>query len=269
MKKKTKFSLGMKIVTLLTVITMASVGFAAWVITAPVAETYADGTIKVETAEKKENPVKLNAEIVTANGTSTGENVIKFGTKAITSGTDYGWLSNVDIGEENLTVYIKLTITNTGSVAFSNNITATLTTTFAQDSASSETIFEDAMDTDSESGVIAKPTITPIQLAGVSVDIDNIDTATYDTTNNNAVLTIPASKISGKASYTVLLAVKINWGKKFSADGASAGVNAYEFYNKQKYSEGLATAAESNLNDLYTALNGVSYKVTFGVEEQA
>lgn len=126
MKKKTKFSLGMKIVTLLTVITMASVGFAAWVITAPVAEEAAAGSVKVDTAINKGAPIVVTAEICDESGNPYADDHETYGRfifgkatfddyktePGYETATNHGWLDNNDtnFAKENLVVYVKVTV---------------------------------------------------------------------------------------------------------------------------------------------------------------
>ena len=270
MKKKTKFSLGMKIVTFLTVITMASVGFAAWVITAPVTEAAADGQISVDTATNNGAPIAISALICDdGNGTNTFEEdapnyekyskivfgKTEFGDEEGEDGFEqdnYGWLDNTTEGftSENLTVFVKVTITNNQAAAYGSDITFTFEPV-ASDSDINE--FNSAMES-----LLTKPTITATYASEGSTDGL---TATYDTTTKKAVATIPAAKIpeTKDGKYTVVFAITFDWGSSFG------NMNPYIYYNMQEHTDPLATTATTNLNNLYTAVTGVSYKVTVGV----
>ena len=177
MKKKTKCSLGMKIVTLLTVITMASVGFAAWVITAPVTESAAAGSVKVDTAIDKGAPIVVTAKICDQAGNEYANDHETYGRFIFGKATfddyknhddykdakNYGWLDNgeSEFATQNLVVYVKVTVKSNQpaeDTKYAKDLTLTFAPTADGDNdakAAAITKFNNAIP-DS----LAKPTIT-------------------------------------------------------------------------------------------------------------
>ena len=98
---KSRFSLGMKIVGILSCLAIVSVGFAAWwIIKYPDPQSYESGSFTVYAVDEK--------EIQFTGITIQGNAEIVFGAPA-TPGTE-GWLGYTDMDEENLTAIVKFTV---------------------------------------------------------------------------------------------------------------------------------------------------------------
>ena len=265
MKKKTKFSLGMKIVTLLTVITMASVGFASWVITAPVTAAQADGSIKVENVVDNGAPIFVTANIVSDKDETividaddtTSENYKKYSSFVFgyadfdeydIDTDNHGWLSTPVIGKENLTVFLKVTVKNNRDAAATKGVTVTFKT-------SDPATFETGI----TNNAYFAPTITGVGLPG-----EGLTEVSYNSGADNIVFTIPAGKIpANKAAdaYEVVLAITFKWGVAFDE------INPYIYYNMNEHTQVRANDAVDKLTKLYTATNGVSYTVVVDQEK--
>lgn len=257
MKKKTKFSLGMKIVTLLTVITMASVGFAAWVITAPVVEKETAGAISVDTVE---DPVAAKLvfgepEWVTkgdktgVTNTAEDKNVIKFGKPAEEDkdpSIKDAWLDNAGEMTEKLEAYFKFTVTVNDPTA---NISLALKTTAG----------ENVTNVFGEYAAYITPSLT-----AKIYNAEGNEVVLTCTPNDSAVedenkyfnLEINTEDVDEGTVLSIYVTVKINWGTIFG------DINPYNYYNKLDYNSNYS-AAQTALETL-ELLQGTTYKVIIG-----
>lgn len=236
MKKK----LTITIASILSVIVIIGVGFAAWVITNPNVKDTADGSISVETVTDKS--YTLTAAI---------EGAISFGApKTPDAEATKGWLVN-EAKAENLTATLTLTL-NYNNLADVGEITFKMETLKGSD-AENNTFAELVT-----GGYIVNPTI--------SYKATNAETYTAITAEGKTVftgLTIPEGAFNettaptGSAMGVATATIKITfgWGTKFGSE------NPYNYYNKRDYSTDLAKEANDNLTKLYE-LKDVNYKVT-------
>ena len=252
--RRRKFSIGLKIASLLTVIAVASVGLASWIITAPTTAAQADGTIQVDTVSTSK--VTLTGEWVNVTeeqGTITvgakldNAPVIYYGAPE-TSSVQNPWLTNDDDKKENLVAWLKVTATATETATVSN-----LTVTFA---ASDVEKFEGAIDAS-----IGAPQFTVWAQTDESTYAQQGSTLTYNkdaTTEGESPVNADYLQIalSGSNTHTYYIKVEFKWGSNFG------GQNAYDYFNAQAYDENLATQATTKLTALRTALEGVSYTMT-------
>lgn len=269
MKKKTKFSLGMKIVTLLTVITMASVGFASWVITAPVIPQTAAGTINVETVNDESVllEVKWLPSYNTVPNTIVKENpqggqqleknpVINFGMPADTSGITNPWLTNATVGTENLVAYLYVKVVNnssTNTATVSAKLDGIVGTGDDKITKGNAAIAKAVTD-----GSISSPMIYQVLKSdGTTVGVPN---------NYTAPLNFDPIEANGTAEY--IIKIEFNWGTDFCDDPAvDAPENAYIYFNKNGYTAEKHTKADEALSELYANVftAGLSYQVTVTV----
>lgn len=238
--RRRKFGIGLKIASLLTTIAVVSVGLASWVITAPTIAATAGGTIKVDT-------VSTNAVTLTGTWVSVteSENAISVGNDLMTEKPViyYGapektkegaWLTNDDTAKENLTAWLKVTASVTGTATVSN-----LTVTFT---ASNATQFGEAI-----GASIGAPKFTVWKQSGENYVKG--DTTTYSGTS-------AAVALAGSDVHTYIVKVEFSWGTNFG------GQNAYEYFNANEYSAERASDATTKLNALQQALNGITYTMT-------
>lgn len=243
MKKK----LTITIASILSVIVIIGVGFAAWVITNPNAEDTADGSISVETVTDKS--YSLTAAI--------SDGAISFGAPKIPDAeATKGWLKN-DVNTENLTATLTLKLNYKYWSVIPENLKlkieagTVLGESFEKDAGKK---FEGLV----EASILKNPTIsydekttnTPVTVTmnGAEVEIPKTAFGSADTTNSDTAKTATAT-----------IKITFGWGTAF---GSEKPENPYNYYNKRDYSAELAKEANEKLTKLYNALNGVSYKVT-------
>ena len=236
MKKK----LTITIASILSVIVIIGVGFAAWVITNPKVEDTADGSISVETVTDKS---------YTLAATISGE-AISFGSpKTPDAEATKGWLVNNDKAE-NLTATLKLTLNY-------NNFDDVGVITFKMETLKGS-VADGTFASLVTGGYIVNPTI--------SYKATDAETYTAITEAEKTVftgLTVPKEAFkettvpNGSAMGVATATIKITfgWGTKFGSE------NPYNHYNKEDYSTTLAKEANDNLTKLYE-LKDVNYKVT-------
>ena len=238
MKKK----LTITIASILSVIVIIGVGFAAWVITNPNVSTSQDGTISVETVTDKS--YTLTAAI--------SNKAISFGAPAEMN-TANAWLkADKDAKTENLEATLTLTL-NYNNLADVGEITFKMETLKGSD-ADNKT-FTDLV----TGGYIVNPTI--------SYKATNAETYTAITAEGKTVftgLTVPkeafkettAPTESAMGVATATIKITFGWGSKFG------NTNPYTYFNGESHSyKNDYTTAKAALTEL-TKLKDVSYKVT-------
>lgn len=243
MKKK----LTITIASILSVIVIIGVGFAAWVITNPEVKAESDGTISVETVTDKS--YSLTAAI--------SNKAISFGAPATPDAeATKGWLKN-DAKTENLEATLTLTLNYKYWSVIPENLKlkieagTVLGESFEKDT---DKKFEGLV----EASILKNPTIsydekttnTPVTVTmnGAEVEIPRTAFGSVDTTDSDTAKTATAT-----------IKITFGWGTAF---GSEKPENPYNYYNKQDYSATLAQNANDNLKKLYDSLTGVSYKVT-------
>ena len=235
MKKK----LTITIASILSVIVIIGVGFAAWVITNPNVKGEANGTISVETVTDK------SYTLTATDPTET----ISFGAPKIPDAeATKGWLVNA-AKAENLTATLTLTLKY---MKLDDVGTITL---------KMETLKGSVPDNTFESLVNGKYIVNPT----ISYKAKDTDTYTDIKSDNIFVggLEIPKDAFnetkkpaqSEQGEATATIKITFGWGTKFGSE------NPYNYYNKKDYTSVLAKEANDNLTELYK-LDGVNYKVT-------
>lgn len=238
MKKK----LTITIASILSVIVIIGVGFAAWVITNPNVATSKDGTISVETVTDKS---------YTLTATISGE-AISFGAPAEMN-TANAWLkADKDAKTENLEATLMLTLNY-------NNFADVGEITFKMETLKGSDVDKNTFANLVTGGYIVNPTI--------SYKAKNAETYTAITAEEKTVfdgLTIPEGAFkettapTGSAMGVATATIKITfgWGSVFG------NTNPYTHFNGEghSYDKDYKTAKDA-LTEL-TKLKDVSYKVT-------
>lgn len=242
MKKK----LTITIASILSVIVIIGVGFAAWVITNPEVKAESAGEISVETVTDKS--YSLTAAI---------EGAISFGApKTPDAEATKGWLKN-DAKTENLEATLTLTLDYKYWSVIPENLKLKIEAgtglgeSFVKDTGKK---FEGLV----EASILKNPTIsydektnkTPVTVtmnAAAEVEIPKTAFGSVDTTDSDTAKTATAT-----------IKITFGWGTAFGSENPE---NPYNYYNKRDYSTELAKEANEKLTKLYNSLNGVSYKV--------
>lgn len=248
---KKKFSL--TLISILSVVVLVGVGFAAWIITTPNVKEKQTGTITASGVTDAR--YMLKAEI-------TKENII-FG-KPSTMNVNNAWFKpGSDVGDENLTATLTLTLTKPDGITgldetvFNNHLPDTFTFTMnATKPGSGEETTVGAND-DFNHAVSKNHVKNPtISYGAVS------DTVTLGTAINIAK---DAFTKGADNKYTLTITITFAWGTAFT-DGTHA--NPYDYFNSLGYSDTNAGKA-LELNDMQGKINGISYEVTIASKANA
>ena len=249
-----KSKLTISIASILSVLVLVGVGFAAWVIINPKVEKEAAGNIDVDTVT--DNSYDINAEFSTKTDATNG--TIVFGKKIPESYNRPIWLTNNNEKEEKLTATLTLTAQNFKADSWTEISKKTLTV-------SMKTIKSNADDNGfaglatGEKKYIKFPVIT-----GTDITASKADATQW----SDVTVKIPLEKFKytkGETTATYELTITFSWGEYFTDNGSI--VNPYVFYNNMEYSTDNAALANADLTAIHEALNGVSYKVS--IKEQA
>lgn len=239
MKKK----LTITIASILSVIVIIGVGFAAWVITNPNAEDTADGSISVETVTDKS--YTLTAEI------AENDKTIVFG-KPANATTEGKWFTfDSSTEEEKLEATLTLTL-NYNNFADVGEITFKMETLKGSDP---DSTFAHLVD----GNYIVNPTI--------SYKATDAETYTAITAEGNTVftgLTVPkkafkettAPNGSAMGVATATIKITFGWGSVFG------NTNPYTYFNGGSHSYDTDYETAKNALTELAKLNGVNYKVT-------
>lgn len=242
-----KSKLTITIASILSVLVLVGVGFAAWVIINPNVGANADGNIEVDTVT--DNSYEIKAEFVKTTDDTNG--TIVFGKKDDTSITK-PWLTNNEKAEK-LTATLTLTAHNFQEGSWDKIKTKTLIV-------SMQTIKNSTEDNTGFESLVKSNYITYPTLSGAG-SVSKALTAWTDTVE------IPLSAFTDgtDGTKTYALTIQFAWGDHFkNAEGTVE--NPYVFYNKKKYADAKGDA-NTALTAIHDALNGVSYKVS--IVEQA
>ena len=219
---KTRFSLGMKIVGILSCLAIVSVGFAAWwIIKYPEPQSYESGSFTVYAVDEK--------EIQFTGITTQGNAEIVFGAPA-TPETE-GWLGYNDMATENLTAIVKFTVSINGT----------------NDQLSK---YLDGIDVTFDPGA-AFETVNGNYLAAPKVyyQIDKTDGEWTELTDG----LVPAPN---KDVADVYLKFEFGWGE------ATEGKNPYNYFNGKEVDQKHATITDKTNKDvateMLTAINGLN-----------
>lgn len=258
-KKLAKGKLALKVASLLTCVALSSVGFAAWIIVKPLESQEAAGTIGVEDATSQSITLTKKWINVLDGGT---EGKVVYGTKSIETGTDYGWLQNTSIGAECLTLTLQLTLTKSKTLQYDNK---SIQIEFAPSNvAQFNTAISQPVDSVTYSSISA-----PVLDFNTTESADDV---TYTTAGKAVLVWSPSTDAwtdvtptegteVTEVQATTTVRIVFNWGNDFK-NSTGTITNPYILYNSQPYDQKLATTAEANLDRLYSALDGVGYKLT-------
>lgn len=249
---KKKFSL--TLISILSVVVLVGVGFAAWIITTPNVEEKQTGTITASGVTDAR--YELTATIT--NGS------IVFGKPSGYSNNNSDWFKpDENVGAENLTATLTLTLTKPDGITaldddvFDNHLPDMFTFTMNATKAAVEGSSDDA-NGDFNQAVSQKyvknPTIsygtvsaTPVTL-GTPIDI------------KKSAFTKGADN-----KYTLTITITFAWGTAFTD---ATHINPYDYFNNLPYDDVNAKKA-LELNAMQGKINGISYEVTIASKANA
>ena len=236
----------------LALVSIVSIGFASWVITKPMEEQTAAGSITAEAVKVEGYTLSLVWQ-----GVDEGdEPVIHFGQPSETIETPgvNAWLTSVDDNEsefgqsktESLTCTLRVKVSNTANIA--SGLTLTLNTVI------DEALKELNDETTAFGKAVKANYITPTVKVGANDAVDYYPTGKV--TIAQADFT-PDSE--GAASGYCDVVITFAWGEVFG------GINPLNHYNQADYTDEKATEAQTALEAILAiAQEGTSYQVTVG-----
>ena len=243
-----KSKLTITIASILSVLVLVGVGFAAWVIINPNVGANADGNIEVDTVT--DNSYEIKADFVKTTDDATNGTIV-FGKKDDSTITT-PWLTNTEKAEK-LTATLTLTAHNFQAGSWDTIKTKTLIV-------SMQTIKNSTEDNTGFDSLVTSKYITYPTLSGAG-SVSKTLTKWTDTVE--IPLSVFTDGTDGTKTYA--LTIQFAWGDHFkNTDGTVE--NPYVFYNKKTYADAKADA-NTALKAIHDALNGVSYKVS--IKEQA
>ncbi len=252
---KKKFSL--TLISILSVVVLVGVGFAAWIITTPNVEKKQTGTITasgVTDARYELTATITNGSIVFGKPSGYDDN---------SAGNSDWFKPDKNVGAENLIATLTLTLTKPDGITaldddvFNNHLPDMFTFTMnATKPGSGEETTVGAND-DFNHAVSKNHVKNPtISYGAVS------DTVTLGTAINIAK---DAFTKGADNKYTLTITITFAWGTAFT-DGTHA--NPYDYFNSLGYSDTNAGKA-LELNDMQGKINGISYEVTIASKANA
>lgn len=241
---KKKFSL--TLISILSVVVLVGVGFAAWIITTPNVEKKQTGTITASGVTDAR--YELTATIT--NGS------IVFGKPNDYKGNSSDWFKpDIDVGDEDLTATLTLTLTDPDGNAwddetvFNNHLPNTFTFTMNATKAGVEGSSVDANGDFNQA---------------VSQNYVKSPTISYGTVSATPVTLGTAIEIKKSAftkgadnKYTLTITITFAWGTAFTD---ATHINPYDYFKNLGYSADNAKKA-LELNAMQEKINGISYEV--------
>lgn len=248
---KKKFSL--TLISILSVVVLVGVGFAAWIITTPNVEKKQTGTITASGVTDAR--YELTATIT--NGS------IVFG-KPSTMNVNNAWFKpDENVGAKNLTATLTLTLTDPNGNAWDDETvfksylpdTFTFTMNATKPGSGEETTVgaNDDFNHAVSKNHVKNPTIS---YGAVS------DTVTLGTAINIAK---DAFTKGADNKYTLTITITFAWGTAFTD---ATHTNPYDYFNNLPYDDVNAKKA-LELNDMQGKINGISYVVTIASKANA
>lgn len=253
-----KSKLTITVASILSVLTLVGVGFAAWVISNPSVSADQNGTITAETVSDKS---------YTLEATFPADEKIVFG-KPATMNAQNPWLTADSAAQtEDLSATLTLTLKYKDWNYVPNNFSVTMN---AKKDNGADTVFTSLRDgsystltgTLEGKNFIANPKISYSKT-------NTADVVTAEVVMNGTAIEISKDYFSKNASNpngeseektaTLVITITFGWGTYFTVDDSV--VNPYTFYNKKTYSK--ADGAEANtVLTAISNLSNVSYTVT-------
>lgn len=243
---KKKFSL--TLISILSVVVLVGVGFAAWIITTPNVDAQKTGTITASGVTDAR--YKLTAAI-------TNESIV-FGKPSDYSADSGDWFKpGRDVGDENLTATLTLTLTKPDDTAldeevFNNHLPNTFT--FTMNATKADVANNTGFDNEVTAGRIKYPTIS-YTASGEATATTKKDVA-FGTPIEIAK---SAFEKGTDGKYTLTITITFAWGN----DG-----NPYTYFHGKTQTPELVTKA-LGYNEMKTNLEGVGYEVTIASKANA
>ena len=245
---KKKFSL--TLISILSVVVLVGVGFAAWIITTPNVQQKQTGTITasgVTDARYELTATITNGSIVFGKPSDYDAN---------SAGSSDWFKPGSDVGDENLTATLTLTLTKPDDTALDEEVfNAHLpdTFTFTMNATKAKEVDNTGFNAEVTAGRIKNPTISYTANGETNATTKDVTLGTAIEIAKNAF----AKGTDGK--YTLTITITFAWGN----DG-----NPYTYFHGKEQTPELVTKA-LGYNDMKTNLEGVGYEVKIAAKANA
>ncbi len=245
MKKK----LSLTLISILSVVVLVGVGFAAWIITTPNVEQKQTGTITASGVTDAR--YMLKAEI-------TKENII-FGKPNGYTPDANDWFKPVDVGDELLTATLTLTLTKPDGITgldetvFNSYLPDTFT--FTMNATKSNAVDNTGFNAEVTAGRIKNPTISYTASGAADATKEDVTLGTPIDIAKSAF----TKGESADAVHTLTITITFSWGD----DG-----NPYTYFHGKTQTPELVTKA-LGYDTMKTNLEGVGYEVTIASKANA
>lgn len=253
MKKK----LSLTLISILSVVVLVGVGFAAWIITTPNVEEKQTGTITASGVTDAR--YKLTATIADGN--------IVFGEPSDYSGNNSDWFKPVDVGNEHLTATLTLTLTKPdGITGLDETDFSYLPDTFTFTMKATKLGSGEGSSVDANGDFNQAVSQNHIKNPTISYTASGATTATKKDVELGIPIEIAKNAFTKGADnkYTLTITIKFAWGTKFTDENHT---NPYDYFNSLPYKDNAEKALE--LNDMQKKINGISYEVTIASKADA
>lgn len=249
-----KSKLTISIASILSVLVLVGVGFAAWVIINPKVNKEVDGTITAETVTDKS--YTLDAQI-------TGMEIV-FGAPEAMSNSNAWFTADDETAKEDLTAKLTLTLKYKDWSVIPNEFSVTMKTKKGE---AADTVFNSLRDgteptltgTLANQNFIANPKITyGSTTADVTMNGDPVKDAVKIA--KTAFPDYNATDTTTEKTVKLDITITFGWGTYFTVEKTGV-VNPYIFYNKKDYNEKTRAEANTVINAI-AKLNDVKYVVT-------
>ena len=245
MKKK----LSLTLISILSVVVLVGVGFAAWIITTPSVEQQQTGTITASGVTDAR--YKLTATI-------NNESIV-FGKPSSYSDNNSDWFKPVDVGDEHLTATLTLTLTKPDGITgldetvFNSYLPNTFT--FTMNAKKADAVNNTGFNEEVTAGRIKNPTISYTASGAADATKEDVTLGTPIDIAKSAF----TKGESADAVHTLTITITFSWGD----DG-----NPYTYFHGKTQTPELVTKA-LGYDTMKTNLEGVGYEVTIASKANA
>lgn len=243
MKKK----LSLTLISILSVVVLVGVGFAAWIITTPNVEQQQTGTITASGVTDAR--YKLTATITNGD--------IVFGRPSDYSDNNSDWFKpGNDVGKENLTATLTLTLSAPDDKGLDETVFSSYlpnTFTFTMNATKSNVVDNTGFNAEVTAGRIKNPTISYTANGETNATTKDVELGTAIEIKRSAFTKGADNK------YTLTITIKFAWGD----DG-----NPYTHFHGKTQTPELVTKA-LKYDEMKTNLDGVGYEVKIAPKANA
>lgn len=250
---KKKFSL--TLISILSVVVLVGVGFAAWIITTPNVEKKQTGTITasgVTDARYELTATITNGSIVFGKPSNYDAN---------SAGSSDWFKPGSDVGDENLIATLTLTLTDPDGNGFKQEVFNYLPDTFTFTMNATKPGSGEGTTVDAKDDFNHAVSQNHVKNLTISYTANGETNATTKDVTLGTAIEIKKSAFTKGADnkYTLTITITFAWGTAFTD---ATHTNPYDYFNNLPYDDDVNAKKALELNDMQGKINGISYEVT-------